>query len=126
MTGKGKLSNSNRMYPECKIASPHPPGKAFTHQSMFSSNVAPDISFESVGVIDAALKTVGVFSNGSALTTNINTLNKGVVFYLKNDVVVGIVLWNIFNKINIARQVISEGKKLYELNEVAKRFEIQE
>lgn len=93
---------------------------------MFSSNVAPGISFESVGLIDSALKTVGVFSNGSDLTTNISKTNKGVVFYIKNDKVVGILLWNIFNKINIARHVIAEGKKLYDLNEVAKRFEIQE
>lgn len=30
---------------------------------------------------------------------------KGVVFYLRDDIVVGIVLWNIFNRISIARQV---------------------
>ena len=30
---------------------------------------------------------------------------KGVVFYLKNDLVVGIVLWNVFNKMPIARKV---------------------
>lgn len=93
---------------------------------MFSSNVAPEISFESVGLIDSSLQTVGVFSNGSDLTTNIDNTNRGVVFYMQNDIVVGILLWNIFNKINIARQVIAEGKKLYDLNEVAKRFEIQE
>lgn len=93
---------------------------------MFSSNVAPEISFESVGLIDSSLQTVGIFSNGSDLTTNIDNTNRGVVFYMQNDIVVGILLWNIFNKINIARQVIAEGKKLYDLNEVAKRFEIQE
>lgn len=93
---------------------------------MFSSNVAPGISFESVGLIDSALKTVGIFSNGSDLTTNIDNTNKGVVFYIKNDKVVGILLWNIFNKINIARQVIAEGKKVYDLNDVAKFFEIRE
>lgn len=30
---------------------------------------------------------------------------KGVVFYLRDDIVVGIVLWNIFNRMSIARQV---------------------
>lgn len=30
---------------------------------------------------------------------------KGVVFYLRDDVVVGIVLWNIFNRMSIARRV---------------------
>lgn len=32
---------------------------------------------------------------------------KGVVFYLRDDIVVGIVLWNIFNRMSIARQVRS-------------------
>lgn len=30
---------------------------------------------------------------------------KGVVFYLRDDVVVGILLWNIFNRMSIARRV---------------------
>lgn len=30
---------------------------------------------------------------------------KGVVFYLRDDVVVGIVLWNIFNRMSVARRV---------------------
>lgn len=30
---------------------------------------------------------------------------KGVVFYLRDDVVVGIVLWNIFSRMSIARRV---------------------
>lgn len=30
---------------------------------------------------------------------------KGVIFYLRDDIVVGIVLWNIFNRMPIARQV---------------------
>lgn len=31
--------------------------------------------------------------------------SKGVIFYLRDDIVVGIVLWNIFNRMSIARQV---------------------
>lgn len=30
---------------------------------------------------------------------------KGVIFYLKDNTVVGIILWNIFNRMSIARQV---------------------
>ena len=30
---------------------------------------------------------------------------KGVVFYTRNDTVVGLVLWNVFNKMPIARKV---------------------
>jgi len=40
-----------------------------------------------------------------------------VVFYLRQDVVFGI-LWNAFRKINIVRKVLSENKK-YDLSEVA-------
>lgn len=32
---------------------------------------------------------------------------KGVIFYLQDDIVVGVVLWNIFNRIRIAKQVRS-------------------
>ena len=38
-------------------------------------------------------------------TENKADYSKGVVFYLKENKVVGIVLWNIFNRIPIARKV---------------------
>lgn len=37
--------------------------------------------------------------------TKFEEFGKGVVFYLRDDVVVGIVLWNIFNRMSIARRV---------------------
>lgn len=30
---------------------------------------------------------------------------KGVIFYLRDDVVVGLVMWNVFNRMSVARQV---------------------
>ena len=51
---------------------------------------------------------------------------KGVVFYLKEDVVVGVLMWNIFNKISIARKVLRENKKYEDLSEVAKLFDIHD
>lgn len=56
--------------------------------------------------------------------SDIENYSKGVIFYLKDEKVVGIVLWNVFNRINIARSIIAEGKKYDDLNEVAKLFEI--
>lgn len=49
---------------------------------------------------------------------------KGVVFYLRDEKIIGIVLWNVFNRINTARAVIAEAKKFDDLNEVAKLFDI--
>ncbi|XP_031836753.1 apoptosis inducing factor isoform X2 [Nomia melanderi] len=51
---------------------------------------------------------------------------KGVIFYLRDDIVVGIVLWNIFNRMPIARQVLARGTKYDDLNEVAKLFAIHD
>ena len=57
---------------------------------------------------------------------SIEDFGKGVVFYLKNDKIVGILLWNLFNRINIARKVLSQDLKYDDLNEVAKLFDVYE
>merc|ERR1719239_109880 len=49
---------------------------------------------------------------------------KGVVFYVRDKVVVGMLLWNIFNRMSIARQVLKDGAKNEDLYEVAKLFDI--
>ena len=36
--------------------------KAYTHQSMFWSDIGPDIGFEAIGLVDSKLKSVGVFA----------------------------------------------------------------
>lgn len=51
---------------------------------------------------------------------------KGVIFYLKDDCVVGILLWNVFNRMSIARQVLKDERKYDDLNEVAKLFNIHD
>lgn len=51
---------------------------------------------------------------------------KGVIFYLQNDIVVGVVLWNVFNRMSVARQVLKDRRKYEDLNEVAKLFNIHE
>ena len=51
---------------------------------------------------------------------------KGVIFYLDSDIVVGILMWNVFNKMSIARKVIREHKHYDDLSEVAKLFNIHE
>lgn len=45
-------------------------------------------------------------------STKFEDFGKGVVFYLRDDVVVGIVLWNIFNRMSIARRV----NMIYDIN----------
>lgn len=52
------------------------------------------------------------------------TYDKGVIFYMQNDRIVGILLWNVFNRISIARKILSSDETFNDLNEVAKLFDI--
>ncbi|KYN21118.1 PREDICTED: apoptosis-inducing factor 1, mitochondrial [Trachymyrmex cornetzi] len=158
-------------------------GKPYLHQSMFWSDLGPDVGYEAIGIVDSSLPTVGVFAKttgANAMPVNLNDeqkinsevsqsneksessisqivqnnniednaeekkkkvredkvkseqsmkykdFEKGVVFYLRDDVVVGIVLWNIFNRMSLARQVLTGNTKYDDLNEVAKLFAIHE
>lgn len=130
--------------------------KAYTHQSMFWSDLGTDISFEAVGIIDSSLPTAAVFApreeeprsdsdkdlssdtsvdQGTTNSTKDNQAkretseiddkyDKGVVFYLKDGVIVGVLLWNLFSRLNIARRILNEQKKYDDFNEVAKLFNI--
>lgn len=51
---------------------------------------------------------------------------KGVIFYLRDNIVVGILLWNVFNKMPIARKILKDGAESEDLHEVAKLFKIHE
>ncbi|XP_051823943.1 apoptosis-inducing factor 1, mitochondrial [Antechinus flavipes] len=139
--------------------------KPYWHQSMFWSDLGPDVGYEAIGLVDGSLPTVGVFAKATAKDTpksateqsgtgirseseteseasdiKIPTSNeetpedsvtgedfgKGVIFYLRDKVVVGILLWNIFNRMPIARKIIKDGEEHEDLNEVAKLFNIHE
>ncbi|XP_074037767.1 apoptosis inducing factor isoform X1 [Leptinotarsa decemlineata] len=150
--------------------------KPYLHQSMFWSDLGPDVGYEAIGIVDSSLPTVAVFAKATdkdspkavvtatdeGIRSNIeqeqvppecdkylsdeqkaemaetrkhssapNTaegedFGKGVIFYLRNDIVVGVVLWNVFNRMSVARQVLKDQRKYEDLNEVAKLFNIHE
>lgn len=58
--------------------------------------------------------------------TEPHDFGKGVVFYLDGDKIVGILLWNVFNRISIARKILMSEETFTDLNEVAKLFDIFE
>ncbi|TRY80201.1 hypothetical protein DNTS_003430 [Danionella cerebrum] len=127
--------------------------KPYWHQSMFWSDLGPDVGYEAIGIVDSSLPTVGVFAKATAKDTpkaateqsgtgirseseteevaealqagktspsppvqQQEDYGKGVIFYLREKVVVGVVLWNI----------IKDGEEHADLNEVAKLFNIHE
>ncbi|XP_054263271.1 apoptosis-inducing factor 1, mitochondrial [Macrosteles quadrilineatus] len=106
-------------------------GKPYLHQSMLWSDLGPDVGYEALGIVDSSLPTFGVYAKtdkqeppSDDKKENKEEYTKGVIFYLRDEVIVGIVLWNIFNRVGIARQVLKEGRKFDDLNEVAKLFDI--
>ncbi|XP_032223034.2 apoptosis-inducing factor 1, mitochondrial [Nematostella vectensis] len=147
-------------------------GKPYWHQSMFWSDLGPDVGYEAIGLVDSSLPTVGVWakatkedtpkavveatgegmrseteqvaeamtlSNPSIKIEEITipaapspppvqeeeeSFGKGVVFYMKDKRVVGVVMWNVFNRMPIARKVIKEGKEWEDLGELSKLFNI--
>ncbi|XP_047183755.1 apoptosis-inducing factor 1, mitochondrial isoform X5 [Scophthalmus maximus] len=137
--------------------------KPYWHQSMFWSDLGPDVGYEAIGIVDSSLPTVGVFAKATAKDTpkaateksgtgirsesetedtaispvasstpaptvgqHRDNYGKGVIFYLRDKVVVGIILWNVFNRMPIARKIIKDGEEHADLNEVAKLFNIHE
>ncbi|XP_066571091.1 apoptosis-inducing factor 1, mitochondrial isoform X2 [Amia ocellicauda] len=139
--------------------------KPYWHQSMFWSDLGPDVGYEAIGIVDSSLPTVGVFAkatakdtpkaateesgtgirseseteavaSGATVPAKVPSIpkvpeqgedyGKGVIFYLRDKVVVGIILWNVFNRMPIARKIIKDGEEHADLNEVAKLFNIHE
>ncbi|KAJ3589931.1 hypothetical protein NHX12_010771 [Muraenolepis orangiensis] len=138
--------------------------KPYWHQSMFWSDLGPDVGYEAIGIVDSSLPTVGVFAKATAKDTpraateqsgtgirseseteevaasapvaspapppaalpHKDDYGKGVIFYLRDKVVVGVILWNVFNRMPIARKIIKDGEEHADLNEVAKLFNIHE
>ncbi|XP_047027714.1 apoptosis-inducing factor 1, mitochondrial-like isoform X1 [Helicoverpa zea] len=150
------------------------PPKHYTHQSMFWSDLGPQLGYEAIGIIDSRLPTVGVFSadavtdtaaaagavagEGGAVAGEAGAVagavageagalrpvaaasdaggaaeadaaarryERGVVFYLRERRVVGVLLWNLFNRMHVARQVLAQGE-FDDLFEVAKLFSLHE
>lgn len=111
-------------------------GQTYSHQSMFWSDLGTEISFEAVGIIDSSLPTVAVFCQPEETDTESDSqidpkqisgkeeFEKGIVFYLKNDIIVGVLLWNLFGRLSIARRILNEQKKYEDYNEVAKLFNV--
>ncbi|EDO49650.1 predicted protein, partial [Nematostella vectensis] len=134
-------------------------GKPYWHQSMFWSDLGPDVGYEAIGLVDSSLPTVGVWAKATKEDTpkavveatgegmrseteqieeitipaapspppvqeEEESFGKGVVFYMKDKRVVGVVMWNVFNRMPIARKVIKEGKEWEDLGELSKLFNI--
>ena len=77
-------------------------GQPYTHLPFFYSDLF-DLGWEAVGDVDASLETHAVWKQ---------EFREGVVFYLRDDVVRGALLWNVWNALDWARGLIREAKPM--------------
>ncbi len=70
---------------------------AYTTLPMFYSDLF-DLGFEAVGILDADMETVGDWKEPH---------REGVVYYLDGGRVRGVLLWNVWNQVDAARELIA-------------------
>ncbi|KAH9249793.1 hypothetical protein BASA81_012471 [Batrachochytrium salamandrivorans] len=102
--------------------------KPYTHQSMFWSDLGPNVGYEAAGIIDSKMRTMGVWAKSDKNTNIIpgnDEFGKGVVFYLSPEKkVLGVLTWNVFGKMDLARKIIREGKPHTDMDGLARGFDI--
>jgi 3-phenylpropionate/trans-cinnamate dioxygenase ferredoxin reductase component len=74
----------------------------YTYLPLFYSDMF-DLGYEAVGKIDSRLEMVQDWQD---------PFQKGVIYYLEDDQVVGVLLWNVWDKVDDAREIIA-GQKSY-------------
>ncbi len=62
-----------------------------------------DLGYEAVGILDSKLETVESWKK---------PFEEGIVYYLENGKVVGVLFWNVWDKVDEARELISEKEVL--------------
>jgi hypothetical protein len=80
----------------------------YHHLPYFYSDLF-DLGYEAVGILDARMEVVSDWQE---------PFRKGVLYYLADDRVRGVVLWNVWGKVDVARDVIANvrgvsGKDLH-------------
>ncbi|KAI9013999.1 apoptosis-inducing factor, mitochondrion-associated, C-term-domain-containing protein [Phycomyces nitens] len=132
--------------------------KPFTHQSMFWSDLGPEIGYEAVGLVDSQLSTVSVWAKATAKDTPAvgaaseaesprtaglgsdvslasavapvkpdfqdEKFGKGLVFYVRDQKIVGLLLFNVFGKVQEARNIINAGYTSDKIDGLLKQFDL--
>jgi NADPH-dependent 2,4-dienoyl-CoA reductase/sulfur reductase-like enzyme len=73
-------------------------GEPFHHLSLFYSDLF-ELGYEAVGEIDSRLETIVDW---------VEPFRKGVIFYMNNARVRGVMLWNVWKKVPAARKLIAQ------------------
>ncbi|KAF9579621.1 Apoptosis-inducing factor 1, mitochondrial [Lunasporangiospora selenospora] len=129
--------------------------KPYQHQSMFWSDLGPHIGYEAVGILDSKLSTVSIWTKkptpeetpavaaekeeGKRERATATPLpaeavkvedkekySKGLVLYLKDKKIVGLLMWNNFGKVEDARKILGQVYDTEKVEALVKPFGIHE
>lgn len=78
----------------------------YTHLPFFYSDLF-DLGYEAVGELDSRMEIVADWQE---------PFRKGIIYYLKNRLVRGVLLWNVWGQVDAARRLIAEHRQLEELD----------
>ena len=92
----------------------------YRHQPVFKSELRGlGVQCEGVGIIDSNLQTVGVWlANRDEETNEVlprtleSDFQRGVVYYIRDNTVVGVLLWNAPEQLQKAREIINLQKSI--------------
>jgi NADPH-dependent 2,4-dienoyl-CoA reductase/sulfur reductase-like enzyme len=95
-----RVEHEDNANPMGRLAGRNMAGKSepYHHLPFFYSDMF-DLGYEAVGEVDSRLETFADWKRPN---------EEGVVYYLKNDRVRGVLLWNVWKQVEAARQLIAE------------------
>jgi NADPH-dependent 2,4-dienoyl-CoA reductase/sulfur reductase-like enzyme len=76
-------------------------GEPYNYSPMFYSDLF-DLGYEAVGELDSRLETVADWQK---------EYDTGVIYYLKDRRVRGVLLWNVWGQVDAARDLIAQGNE---------------
>ena len=76
--------------------------RPYTTLPMFYSDFF-DLGWEAVGDLDSSLEIQSVWKE---------PFREGVLFYLRDDVIRGVLLWNVRETVDWARRLVEEGRAM--------------
>lgn len=86
--------------------------KSYDYLPYFYSDLF-DLGFEAVGELDSRMETFADWKE---------KFREGVVYYLREDKVKGVLLWNVWEKVDAARDLINQKKTYSDLHELENKL----
>ena len=102
---------------------------SYAHQSMFWSDIGKDIAYQAIGVCDSSLPAASFWrTNGHAKAgiSQTDKYGKGLVFYIRDGIISGIICMNLKDRIPAAREVLAGRYTDEDFEEVVRKMKLFE